>query len=84
MRYSIEPPPIDVATPRNVTRRVLSTPIDVAATDESADVEAFMPDSPTIEYDVSDSAEASIEETMLVDVAAHVHASGSTETRCAR
>ena len=38
---------------------------DVAATDESADVEIFMPDSPTIEYDVVDSTEANIEETIM-------------------
>ena len=71
-RISIEPPPVDAATPRHRTRRT-STPLDdgAASNADEADVDTgepqYLPDSPTIDSVVEDSAEASVEDTMLVE-----------------
>lgn len=83
VRHSIEPPPVDAATPRRGARRT-STPLDGAASNaDEADVDTgepqYLPDSPTIESVVEDSAEASVEDTMLVDAVALAHASGSVD-----
>ena len=80
-RHSIEPPTVDAATPRHGTCRT-STPLDGAVNNaDEADVDTgkpqYLPDSPTIESVVEDSAEASVEDTMLVDAVALAHASGS-------
>ena len=60
-RHSIEPPTVDAATPRHGTCRT-STPLDGAVNNaDEADVDTgkpqYLPDSPTIESVVEDSAE---------------------------